>query len=244
MWKISNFEIRGLSHIKNNIPCQDKTATKYKNRVFVAALADGAGSAKMSHFGANIVTKKVCEILTEKFDSIYADQNGVEIKNNILKLLISALEQEANVRNCDLKELASTLLCVATKNDKFLLFHLGDGLIVYRKNREILIASNPDNDEFANATYFITSSTACAKMRIIKGKIGEINAFALMSDGSAESFYLKKSKEIAVLAFEKIFDTAKKRSQNSMSNLLRNNFQNSVCKNTTDDCSFVVMVKK
>ncbi|MBQ7675059.1 MAG: hypothetical protein IJT33_01155, partial [Campylobacter sp.] len=88
------------------------------------------------------------------------------------------------------------------------------------------------------------SPTACAKMRILKGNLGEINAFAMMSDGSAESFYLKKNKEIAVLAFEKIFDTAKKRSQNSMSNLLRNNFQNSVCKNTTDDCSFVVMVKK
>ena len=47
MWKTLQCAVQGRSHIKTEIPCQDKTFTSIENGVSVIALADGAGSANL-----------------------------------------------------------------------------------------------------------------------------------------------------------------------------------------------------
>ena len=60
MWNVIQCAAQGRSHIKSDIPCQDKTYSAFDNDTQVIALADGAGSAKLSHYGAETVTKFIC----------------------------------------------------------------------------------------------------------------------------------------------------------------------------------------
>ena len=98
--------------------------------------------------------------------------------------------------NCTVKDLASTLLFVAVKDDKFILGHLGDGVIGYLKNNCLKTASLPNNGEFSNETYFSTSKDASSHMKLAKGSVRDIDGFVLMSDGTADSFYNKKEKKL------------------------------------------------
>ena len=51
--KIGGVSITGFSHFEENIPCQDAHAYKIKDQSrIIAAVADGAGSARLSHIGA------------------------------------------------------------------------------------------------------------------------------------------------------------------------------------------------
>ena len=59
MWKKVHCAVQGRGHTKNQVPCQDKTFCYQENGVLVAALADGAGSAKLSHYGAACVTEYI-----------------------------------------------------------------------------------------------------------------------------------------------------------------------------------------
>ncbi len=45
MWNIIQCAVKGRSHEKVNMPCQDKTYALFENDVQTIALADGAGSA-------------------------------------------------------------------------------------------------------------------------------------------------------------------------------------------------------
>jgi serine/threonine protein phosphatase PrpC len=53
IWKVGGVSITGFSHYEESIPCQDAHAFKIKDQSrIIAAVADGAGSARLSHIGA------------------------------------------------------------------------------------------------------------------------------------------------------------------------------------------------
>lgn len=93
MWKIVQCAVQGRSHIKADIPCQDKTFALVKNNVYVMALDDGAGSAKLSHFGAECVTKFICQELSENFDKFFDSDDGIAVKKELTsKILITLVK--------------------------------------------------------------------------------------------------------------------------------------------------------
>ena len=55
------------------------------------------------------------------------------------------------------------------------------------------VLSEPENGEYANQTYFITSDNAINHFRIYKNNLDKIRGFILMSDGSYESLFDKSS---------------------------------------------------
>ena len=152
-WAIATCAVTGRVHMAKNLPCQDKTYSVFKNGVSIIALADGAGSARLSHFGAEIATFKICEILASYFDSLF-DGNENEIKKQILSELLNSLNKKADELKCDLKELSNTLL--ASKNalnemklqrevlngiDGFLLLSDGAEHSLYHKKEKRLAAA-------------------------------------------------------------------------------------------------------
>lgn len=95
MWNAIQCAVQGRSHIKSGIPCQDKTYSVVDDNIQVIALADGAGSAKFSHYGAEAVTKFICLELVEKFDTYFATENGVAVKQEILERVLKNLSTTA-----------------------------------------------------------------------------------------------------------------------------------------------------
>lgn len=241
MWKMIQCAVQGRSHIKANIPCQDKTFTLVKNGVNVIALADGAGSANFSHFGAERITRFICDDFSENFDSYFAAEDGASVKKELVSKIVIELDDLSKELNCGLKELASTLLFVAVKENQFILSHIGDGVIGYLKDDDLKIASQPENGEFTNTTIFTTSKDVLETMKLIKGNSGDIQGFVLMSDGTEVSLYNKREKKLADV-LKRIMSLCLVILPEKIEEQLLSSFEYVIKQATTDDCSIVLMV--
>lgn len=241
MWNVSHSAVQGRGHIARSIPCQDKTFAIQQDGCTVCALADGAGSAPFSHFGAEAATQGICYYMAEHFDDIVSNANGVYVKAEILNEIVAILEDLSVDMGVKLRDLASTLLFVATKGDKFVVCHLGDGVIGYVKAGKVMVASHPENGEFANTTSFTTSSRALASMRLIKGSLGDISGFVMMSDGTESSLYNLRTRSLshAVLSMIKATQRVGGETDDWLTGSLETVFR---CR-TTDDCSLALMAR-
>lgn len=199
-FKQMNVELIGKDHIQGNLPCQDKTFYFHKDGVRVIALADGAGSKKESHLGADIATKTVVRLLIENFDHYFTLLEDQPIrKSNIGKIIIREVLKGLNNlitqnKAMSITEMSSTLLFIAMKDDKYIQGHIGDGLIGELINGktglEVRVRSHPENNGAPNVTFFVTDSDANDNFRITSGFIGtHIKGFVLMSDGPEEVLY-------------------------------------------------------
>ena len=139
--------------------------------------------------------------------------------------------------------MASTLLFVAIKDEKFIMAHIGDGVIGYLKNNELKIATQPENGEFANTTVFTTSRNAIMTMKLIKGYSEQIKGFVLMSDGTETSLYNKKEQRLAEV-IKKIMQTSTIIPSVKVEEQLKYSFENIIRNTTTDDCSIAILVKE
>jgi len=240
--KIASAFVQGRGHIKNNTPCQDRTYSiiDEKNNFSFLALADGAGSCKLSHIGAEIVTKKVAELFHENYDKLLLLESE-NVKKYIISNLIIKLDEYAKKEKINIKDLSSTLLFVAIKNDSYISGHLGDGVIGYLTNNdEIEVLSYPENGEFSNATYFVPSNDSHNFLKLFRGKLDKVNGFVLMSDGSEESLYDKKNKQLAPVNSQMI-NWLSDNSSEKVQEALKNNLEKVIKMKTFDDCSIGIL---
>lgn len=238
-WTTIQCAVQGRGHLTSGTPCQDNTCSIVKDGCTVCALADGAGSATLSHFGAKAATQAVCSYIAENFDLVIK-KDGVIVKKEILATVGQRLEALCSEKGCAIKDLASTLLFVAEKSGTFIVCHIGDGVVGYVKEGKVLVASHPENGEFANTTVFTTSSNAITSMKLIKGKLNQISGFVLMSDGTEASFYNKR-KRVLSPSLARLVKLASVCNADYMSQKLNNSFENLVKQQTSDDCSIVLM---
>lgn len=241
-WNCVHCETIGRSHIQEGTVCQDKTFALTENGVTAFALADGAGSAKLSHYGAETVTEGVCRLLCRNFNEYFQNPSSMEVKTEILRYLRQELEQTAARHGCTLRDLASTMLAVAVCDDRYLLMHVGDGVIGYVKGDELKVASAPSNGEFANITTFVTSSSALQDMRVRKGTDPQIKGFVLMSDGCEASLYSKQRQQIAPV-LHRLIGRLGVTSSAYMTPRIQESLDQVVTTKTRDDCSLVLAAK-
>lgn len=242
MWSIITGAAQGRGHVKTQTPCQDKVYSVSDKGVHVIALADGAGSAKLSHYGSQCVTHFICDEMCNNFDSMYSQTDGIKVKKELLAAILGKLNDLKFELKCELSDLASTLLFVAVKQNAFILAHIGDGVIGYWKANEIKVASTPTNGEFANTTIFTTSSEALASMKLIKGQLNDINGFILMSDGVAGSLYNHRKKTLSGIV-GKIFQRCVLLPESLIQNQLDSSLKETFVMNTMDDCSLAVIAR-
>ena len=243
VWKFISAVSQGRGHLSSGTPCQDKVFHHIHGDVAVIALADGAGSASLSHFGAERIVSDASCYIGEKFHDIVENNDAAGLKKDFLQTLLDSLHQLGNELNCSLQDMASTLLLAASDGQKYFLAHVGDGVIGYVKDSEIKVASSPDNGEFANSTVFVTSSEALTSMKFFRGNLNNISSFILMSDGAENSFYNKATKTLMPVLVDIVHrcavfpeDTTRNQLQNSMDTVIR--------RKTADDCSLIMMVRK
>lgn len=243
MWNLIHCAVQGRGHIKEKIPCQDKTHVLHENDTSICALADGAGSASLSHIGAEAVVQTICQILVEKFDSYFNENDAERVRQALHRQVIDQLSQEASLHNCQLQDLASTLLFVAVKDDRYLIGQLGDGIIAYMRDGMIRLASQPLKEEFVNVTLFTTSPKAASYLQLIKGHLGNIQGFALFSDGAEAGLYNKSTQQFA-RGLRRTMQLARIESAQSIQEQLEYGFEHAVREATMDDCSIALMIKK
>lgn len=238
-WKLCSAEIQGLGHKRYNIPCQDKTYCNQRNRVKVIALADGAGSAALSHFGAECVIKAVSEYVIDNFlQLVSADDNS--IKADIASVIRTALSVQAAKLKCSEKDLSSTLLLAAVRKDSYIAIHIGDGVIGGYERDALKVLSAPENGEYANATWFTTTTDLEKVIRVYRGDASIMSGFILMSDGVEPSLYDIGGNALADATINLIYTNAKIDSK-LMSQLLFESLEQAIAPRTHDDCSIALL---
>ncbi len=242
MWKSVCCEVQGSGHKAAGLPCQDKTCKMVRNGVYVIALADGAGSARLSHYGAERVVRDASEYLAEHFQECFDCDDGRKVKKALLGTLLQGLEEEAQRHKCDIRDLASTLLLAAVNETSFILAHIGDGVIGFLDGGRLKVASTPDNGEYCNVTTFVTSAEALSSMRLFKGELKDKDAFVLMSDGTEQSLYHKSSKTLASVIVRLMHRTTLIDGK-TMWFKLEEALESVVSKRTQDDCSLAILAR-
>jgi hypothetical protein len=243
-----HYQARGHGHAQNGTRGQDRTAYRSRGGVQTLCLADGAGSAPHSEHGAEALVQEGCRLLTERFTDLVTSEDGLQVKLDILQHLRDRLKEIAGHREWELKDLAATFLAVAVSGSRFVIVHVGDGVIGFMRNGELRVASGPDNSEFANQTTFVTSEDATARMRLFRGSLDGVSGFVLMSDGTAWSLYNSRTKQLAPACAKLIalVGSAPTRQVNNPAHKkdLRRFINTRVRGATKDDCSIGILGRR
>lgn len=242
-WKASGGAVIGRAHEKRGITCQDKIAYGLKNGIRVIALSDGAGSSIYSHIGAEVANKTITDYLFRNFEKIYNSEAEHVAGTVINKVLLAINKEKEKIEGSILEDFSATLLFIAVYKNKFIAGHIGDGVIAYTtKDSTAKVLSVPNNGEYANQTYFVTSKQSENMLKLFRGKTTNINSFMLMSDGAATSFYNNRNQTLTsgVLTLSKWI---REKSEEEAKKTIDKNLEELIKMKTFDDCSLVVTSK-
>lgn len=243
MWHVQNAVVTGRGHLLRQMPGQDRTFTLTRNGVTAAALADGAGSAALSHEGAEQAVRAACEVLCSQFEVFSGPATAFEMRRTVLQAVQKAVCRRAEELGTCPAALACTLMAVAVKGDQYLVFHVGDGVIGYQKEGVVQVASRPWNGEYANTTTFVTSLDALVKSRVLRGRQPGLEGFVLMSDGCEAALYHKGKERLAPLV-GRLFQRAELLAPKVSAGQLQAVVGEVIARRTQDDCSLVLVSRR
>jgi len=182
MWRFVAAQAIGTSHLRGNLPCQDRLACEVlADGSLVAALADGAGSANRAEWGAEVAVSTTIMHLKHglkkkrtDFDSLLREAAG---------LAREEIEAEADRNGAAVREYASTLLAVVLTPHGGGALQVGDGVIVVDDGGdEWCWVFWPQRGEYVNTTHFLTDNDAINRLEV-EVFSGVVTDIALMSDG-------------------------------------------------------------
>ena len=238
-WKCAGGQVAGLGHEKFNIPGQDRVAIRENGLIKSIALADGAGSRKKSQIGAEYITNSICDISSVKFNTFYS-YSKKRIARRYKNIILNSLKDASKIHSLKIDELSSTLLFVVTDGIKYIAGHIGDGIIATIEKGKIVMLSEPENQEFANVTYFTTSPNIEKHLRIYRGYLKSKTGFILMSDGAADGLFLKATNTFSNVILQ-INDWLKEYSSDVVSKAIVSNLNSTIRRKTQDDCSLIII---
>jgi hypothetical protein len=157
--------------------CQDFWHHDTKENSLAICVCDGAGSARLSRVGAYVVAAEVTNAL------ITQEAVCDESMKSAFRTARSKLDRWAAAGGCSVSDLACTVLAVWANPRSTYMAHLGDGVIIRRSRttQEVTIVSGPERGEFANETYFLTSSNWENHVRV--KKMPAEHSLCIMTDG-------------------------------------------------------------
>jgi len=231
---------QGISHKISDTPCQDSVLVKQEESYLFLGLADGAGSAKYSDIGSNLILKFLAIHMQISFNYYL---NNLEIsEKNLLGRIHLALVAIAKMKNIEIKDLSSTLQFIAVYYDEYIIVHIGDGVIgMLDENDNLSVLSEPENGAYSHLTYFTTTLDS-KRVRIYRGKIKDINGLVLMSDGVEESLYNYQTKKLAPVTGE-IIKWLDYGNEQEVSSALDENLKNVFAVKSSDDLSIAILRK-
>ncbi len=111
------------------MPCHDfGTVAKPTRECVVGAVAEGAARGRLSHIGAQIAARTAADAL-DALTRTGTSPDEDDLRR-VLRRVRLVLVREAAERNCDLSELATTLIAFALIPDRIAAIQVGDGFLV------------------------------------------------------------------------------------------------------------------
>ena len=195
-WRVARASVQGTSHAKTGQPCQDSSSVgeDAPQGIFVAAVADGAGSAELSAEGSRLAacaaTRMAARLLRLHVQPFY---EGVlkEILNDAVHFARKELQAEAHRHEKELRSFATTLIVAICAPEITGAAQIGDGAMITAGKRlqqddedgGYALFSAPQRGEYANTTNFITSDNWQASLDV-KAQYGSVSHVAMFTDGT------------------------------------------------------------
>ncbi|MGB3404647.1 MAG: PP2C family serine/threonine-protein phosphatase [Microcoleaceae cyanobacterium] len=183
-WQIISASVIGKGHEKRNLPCQDAHAWEILSPdTLVIAVADGAGSAKLSAIGAQVAVQTAIEVVTKTQMATTPEQSWEESLKETLFMAQKAVFEEASRLEAEIRDLATTLIVVVATPGQIAVAQVGDGAAVVATEEKMLHALTlPEQGEYLNETKFLICADAVetAQINIWQGTATHL---AVFSDG-------------------------------------------------------------
>lgn len=190
-WRYILSSAVGTSHIKTAANCQDSCACALygspdRSDVLIAAVADGAGSAKCAEKGAAMAC---AHFVAEVKHHLQSDNRVRDLDHDFVrKWLINfqkQLVEESAVEDLVPRDFASTMLAAVIGDDCGVFIQIGDGAIVIPGSDEPDVYGWvfwPQQGQYANETNFTSDQNGSEKIdfSLINGPIDEV---AIFTDG-------------------------------------------------------------
>jgi hypothetical protein len=149
----------------------------------VACVADGAGSAKHSNFGASIA----CDTVHENA-AIHFEANGGLDRLELDDIQAwcddarARIHEAAKVCDCQPRDFATTLSAAIIGPASSFFFQIGDGAIILGNGVSYGVVFWPQSGEYANSTNFLTSDEYRQQLEFL-AITSACSKLAMMTDG-------------------------------------------------------------
>lgn len=182
-WHVTGVSLQGSSHRKTGERCQDVCDWReLPGGILVAAVADGAGSARLAGEGARAAVRAAIAAA----DVLALDPSDDELCRVLDRSLDSALravEAEAAERSAEPRDLACTLIVVLAAPQWVACAQIGDGAAVIGDGSgAVRLLTAPSSGEYLNETTFVVSPGAIAGAQRVVER-GDLPRLAILSDG-------------------------------------------------------------
>jgi len=256
-WKIIAASVPGRSHLARRVECQDACQHQIlPDGTLIAAVADGAGSARLAAEGSAMTVRAAIEYLAGRL--LAARPDTVDACRDLLRgcltharhVLVQRAElggaggpEDVELEAIPLSDFSTTMLAAFATDAFFACIQVGDGAIVYRDRSGILqVATEPDQGEYLNETTFITSDDADRRARYCIAASANLEAVAMLSDGLQMLGLTYQSNNAHAPFFNPLFDFARE-SDASDDDLERFLISDPVCERSDDDKTLVLWVR-
>ena len=190
------FSLTGKSHISRELPCQDNhKIKKIDNGWYIAAIADGVGSAKNSQIGSKIAVDTIVTFCEEYMPW---DYNIISIKSMLRTAYNYAFKKilrESQRAGEPIESYDTTLTTVIYDGHRIVYGHSGDGAIIGLNSFGSYIPITQPQKGIDNVS--VLPLRAGYTQWKIDSYEEELAAVLLMTDGIADTFlpYLLKDSE-------------------------------------------------
>jgi hypothetical protein len=250
-WRLLGASVPGTSHLKTGIPCQDAHRfVALDSGVVIAAVADGAGSAKHADRGSLLVVDHAVSWLSTALSASVAwnESDSLDLlrvmTREVRTHLESASQQANDGESTTLSDFATTLLVCFVTDSIVAACQIGDGAIVSANDQgEVHTLTQPSHGEYINETTFLTSDGYADAASYTVRESSRTHGIFLFTDG-IQSLALNLSD---YSPFSPFFQNIGKYAQSAGANSAAvASFLASerVCERTDDDKTLVIAVRQ
>ncbi len=253
-WRYANASVIGQAHINQETVCQDRLLcrtidTKTDGEVFIAVVADGAGSTSHGQIGAEIA----CEtFISQVADFLNSGNASVASLNEDfgkywIKFCQAQIKQSAEKEKKEIRDFASTLVGAVVGENATVFYQVGDGGAVFSadgKNESYRFGIEPSESEYVNTTEFLTDETATDSLRfvLIQEKVEDL---ILFSDGIfAVAVDYQKNKPHEPFLMPMIAPLRNGNSANGLNEKLENFLASPKLNEKTDDDKTIILASR
>lgn len=246
-WRVVASSVEGVSHIESGVPCQDAHGHRLMpNDTLLAAIADGAGSARLSQEGARRAVATCIESLAVAVQDVehWSQKALFDALLGAFSDARSAIVAVAASESQKISEFATTLTCAVVTPDWLAVGQIGDGMAITRADGGPLsTVTHPHKGRFVNETQFLTRDHALEYVDIIVRR-QRIRQLALSTDGLVNVATFHPDYRPSRDFFSPLFSFATKATngqlaEHRLGQLLRSD---RISKGTTDDKTLLVAI--